>query len=231
MTAETVVIHEPRADLIEGAATMLAVAKAYRIDCPEMREAAGEDLQRVKRLARDLEAERKSLTKPLDDVKTRIMDLFRKPAQFLADAETALKRACLAYDGEQERKRLAAAAEAARLAEQERKRLAEVAAKELAAGNVETAQTIAATAELVAPLPVAEHAPIKVAGEQHREVWRAEVEDMVALAKAVVDGKAPPECLLPNMPVLHNQARAFKRALAIPGVRAVCERILAARAA
>lgn len=228
--SETVVVHSPPPELTEGAAMMFAVAQNYRIDCPELREAAGEDLKRVKTLARDLEERRKDITRPLDLAKARVMDLFRKPAQFLADAERLLKRECLRYDDEQDRKRREEEAAAARAADEERRRLEAEAKAAAAAGQVETAHAIEQAAQFVAPVPVA-HEPLKVAGESKRETWHAEVEDLLALAKAVAAGEVAPDNLLPNMPVLNAQAKALKRNLAIPGVKAVCERVLATRAA
>lgn len=231
--SETIVINAPPAALLESAATMLAVAAGYRIDCPELREAAGEDLARVKRLAKDLEAERRAITVPLDTAKARVMDHFRKPAKFLEDAERILKQGCLAYDDEQAQKRAAAEAEAAQVADEERKRLAAEAQRQSAAGNVETAHAIAAAAEMVAPVPVAVFAPTRVAGEAHRVTWRADREtvDVIALARAVADGVIAPDNLCPNWPVIDGQVRALKGAFKMPGVRAVSERVLAARAA
>lgn len=227
---ETIVVASPAPELLARAEDMLEVAKSYRIDCAEMREAAAYDLKRVKALAEDLDTQRREITRPLDLAKTRIMELFRKPTEYLELAERTIKRACLAFDGEQDRKRREAEAEAARRADEERKRLEAQAAEQRKAGNVETAHAIAQAATFVAPAPVAIEKP-KIAGEATREIWRAEVEDLVALAKAIADGRASSENILPNMPALNQQARALKGSLAIPGVKAVCERVLATRAA
>ena len=74
---------------------------------------------------------------------------------------------------------------------------------------------------------------MRVAGESHREVWSADREhvDVVALAIAIVDGKIAPDNICPNWPVIDGQVRALKGAFAMPGVRAICKRILATRAA
>lgn len=227
---ETVVVGSPSPGLLADAENMLALAQSYAIDCTEMREAAGEDLKRVKALAKEVEEQRKDITGPLDLAKKRVMDLFRRPTEFLERAESTIKRACLAWDGEQDRKRREAEAEAARKADEERKRLAAEAAKQAAAGNTETAHAITQAAQMVAPIPVAIERP-KIAGESTRDVWRAELTDLVALARAVGNGQASPECLLPNMPVLNGQARALKGSLQLPGVKAVCEKVLSSRAA
>lgn len=228
--SETITIGAPAPELLGRAEDALAIAKSYTIDCVEMRTAAAEDLQNVKRIAKEIDEQRKTITGPLDLAKKRVMDLFRRPAEFLEQAEATLKRACLTWDQEQDRIHRQAQAEAARAADAERKRLADEAAKQQAAGNTETAHAIAAAAQMVAPVPVVLERP-KIAGESTREVWRAEVTDLIELARAVGEGKASPECLLPNMPVLNGQARALKGSLQLPGVKAVPERVLASKAA
>lgn len=228
--SETIVIGSPSPALLSDAENLLDVAKSYVIDCTEMRVAAADDLKRVKALAKDLDEQRKEITVPLDLAKKRVMDLFRKPAEFLATAEATLKRACLTWDDEQEKKRREAEREAARKADEEKRRLEAEAKKAEAAGQIETAHAIKEAAAFVAPAPVAPEAP-KIAGEATREVWRAQCDDIVALARAVADGVVSPENIVPNIPVLNQQARALKGSLAIPGVKAVCERVLAARAA
>jgi len=227
---QTIVVGSPAPELLASAEDMLAVAQSYRIDCSEMRVAAAEDLKRVKALAKDLDAQRRSITKPLDEAKARVMDLFRRPVEFLERAESTIKRACLTWDAEEDFKRRAAEAEAARRADEERKRLQAEAKKAAAEGQTETAHAISQAAQFVAPAPVAQERP-KIAGEATRETWHAEVDDIVALARAVAEGQVSPENILPNMPVLNQQARALKGSLAIPGVRAVSERNLATRAA
>lgn len=227
---ETITVGSPSPELLGHAEDALALAQSYRVDCVEMREAAAEDLKRVKKLAKEVDEQRKEITGPLDLAKKRVMDLFRKPAEFLERAESTIKRACLAWDQEQDRLRRVAEAEAARKADEERKRLAAEAEKQQAAGNTETAHAISQAAQMVAPVPVSIERT-KIAGESTREVWRAEVTDIVELARAVAEGKVSAECLLPNMPVLNGQARALKATLNLPGVRAVSEQVLATRAA
>ena len=67
-------------------------------------------------------------------------------------------------------------------------------------------------------------APVVVAhvsapeGVSYTERWSANVVDMVALCRAVADGKAPAEYVLPNLPALNAIARTSKDKLAIPGV-------------
>lgn len=140
-------------------------------------------------------------------------------------------------------------AENARLRkEAEDTRLEEAAAAE-ARGDTETAERLIA-APVAAPtvtarpvfVPVAPAPPKPAAaGVSFRDSWTAEVVDLLVLVKAVA-GKCPtcrctaphpgqPVTLLaPNQAALNGLARSLKGALAIPGVRAVNERIAAQKA-
>lgn len=75
----------------------------------------------------------------------------------------------------------------------------------------------------VAPAP-------SVEGMYRRETWRAEVVDMKELAQAVASGKVPSDALMPNQPFLNAAARQMRSLLAYPGVAAVKEETLVARA-
>ena len=70
----------------------------------------------------------------------------------------------------------------------------------------------------------------KVEGVSFRDLWSAEVTDLLALARAVADGVVAPTLLIPNQPALNKMAVALKGELRIPGVVARCERISAVRA-
>lgn len=76
---------------------------------------------------------------------------------------------------------------------------------------------------LVAPLPEVPAAGgnlvPNVSGFSKRTNWSAQVTDFPALVKAVAEGKAPMECLLPNDTVLNSLARAAKSSLDLPGVK------------
>lgn len=117
-------------------------------------------------------------------------------------------------------------AEAAARAQEEARQQAQQA--EAAAAEANAA---AQTAEVIT-MPVAAPAPAKVAGVAGRVNYAAQVDDFMALVRAVAEGKAPAECLVANDKFLGAQARAFKKAGPLyPGVTAVAERSLSARAA
>lgn len=225
MTTETIQVGAIDAELVQQADGFLSLAQGYSIAGPEMREAASVDLKRIKALAKSIDEQEKSITRPINEGLKRVRDMFRAPKEWLEKAEAALKGECLRWDGEQERERARLAAEAARKADEERRQLAEAAAREAAAGNAETAQTIQQAAAMVAPAPV-EVAP-KIAGESHREVWSAEVLDIISMCRGVADGTIPPQAVEANMVFWNAQARSYKTAFAFPGMRAVCKKILA----
>ena len=172
------------------------------------------------------------------------------------EADKAYSRAMGAYEQEQarlrheaeerarrERERLEAeerarvVAEQARLRkEEEDRRLAEASVAE-ARGDTETAERIIAApieTPTVAPrpvfVPVAPVAPKPAAeGLSFRDNWTAEVTDLALLVKAIARGEAAITLVVANQPALNGMARSLRGALALPGVRAVNERIAAQR--
>jgi hypothetical protein len=95
-------------------------------------------------------------------------------------------------------------------------------------GNDEKAEDLEAAAASV-PVPIVPSETPVVSGISTREVWKAEVTDFEALVLFCATGKGPLALLLPNMRVLDAQARSLKNELNILGVRAVPEKIVAAR--
>lgn len=242
-------VESQSAELVQkedaAAAQMLDLAVNYRIDCPEMAEAAADDLGQIKAKIKALDEQRMSMTRPLDEAKRRIMDLFDRPRSVLAKAEAALKCSLLSWQ-ESERSRLAAERkaqeEALRKQQEEMRRqqeeAARVAAEAAAAGNTAAAveaeaqaQAIAATAEVMAHMaPAVTAAPAKIAGVSSRENWKAEVVDFMALVKAVAAGEASPELLQANTTEINKRAKALKQEFKVPGIRAYAEQVLSARA-
>lgn len=89
----------------------------------------------------------------------------------------------------------------------------------------------AVTANVVTAAPAVE-APAKVSGISGRMTFSAEVTDLMELVKAVAAGTAPIEAIQADTKFLGAQARAFKKAGQLyPGVMAVAERSISARAA
>lgn len=245
--------------LATKAQNALTTATDYVIDSPTMFELASEDLKQVKALQKEVEEKRTSITGPLNQAVKAVNDLFRSPKEYLDKAEATLKRAMVTWTSEQERlaaeararaeaearaerERLAAIereqAEAARKAQEEAQAAAAAGDQEAAAAAMAAAQAAqeqaavaAMTANVVTVAPAVE-APAKVTGISGRINYSAEVTDLLALVQAVAAGTAPIECLQADAKFLGAQARAFKKAGQLyPGVMAVAERSISARAA
>lgn len=144
----------------------------------------------------------------------------------LEETSKAVKRLMAFYDAEQARK-----------AKEEQDRLAAIARKEaeerqiqdaLAAaesGDIEESESILNEPVVAPPVFVPKDVPKIQGGPVYREIWSAEVVDVVALCRAIADGKASKELVTPNGPALNKMATALKSTLNIPGVRAVSRRV------
>jgi hypothetical protein len=206
---------------------LAAIGTEVHIATSEDYEDAAATLQRIKSRSKELDDLRRSLTRPLDEAKRRIMDLFERPMVMLTNAEVAIKRGVLTYQREQERVR---AEEEARLREQARKeqeRLLARSQRASAAGKDEMAEVLEEQASMV-PVPIVVSDTPRISGLSTRLTWHAEIVDWTALIRAVAEGHVPEVVLLPNLVVLNAQARALKTALDYPGVRAVSDSVVAA---
>ncbi len=147
----------------------------------------------------------------------------------LVEAEGIIKPRMAAYDDEQERKRREEEEklrhEAIRKAEEEQ--LADAVSAEQS-GMGDLAESIIDGPAYVPTVVVPQKPAAKVEGVSFRENWKAEVVDLKALLRAVVEGKVPANVIEPNMTVLNGLARSLKSQINYPGVRAVCEKIAAA---
>ena len=194
----------------------------------------------------DLWKEGRSLLKEIDDGYDDLIkaahklhkDAVAKKAKYYTPVEAAVKSAkaiMSAYDAEQDRIRRA---EEARLAEIARKQAEEqalldaIAAEEEAKANGATKEEAAQEAQAiieepvyVPPVELPKTTPKLQGGPVYREIWSAECVDIVMLCRAVAEGKASRECVLPNMPTLNKMATALKSTMNIPGVRAASRRV------
>ena len=152
-----------------------------------------------------------------------------KRAKFLnplVSAQKSIKQLMSAYDAEQERLRLEEERrlfEIARKQEEERRLMEAIAAEE--AGEIEEAETIIEEQEYAPPVVVQKSIPKMEGGPVYRTIWSAEVVSIKDLCRAVSEGKASPELVLPNMPALNKLAVALKNTLQVSGVKAVSRRV------
>lgn len=231
LNAGSIVIE---ADFAEGTLAMLAGISTVKVNVTDAYSYAyaAVELAKIKAVAKKIDADRKELTKPLDDEKSKVMDYVRPYTSALERAEAEFKRALLAYEQEQSRKRQLAEAEEAERLRKQQEALAKRAEKAEAGGHEEKAETLrdqAAAAVYVAPPPVA--APPKVSGLSSRKTYSVEVANLMELVKAVAEGRAPLKYLSADMKVLNTIAGAMKEDFSVPGVKLVVGASMSVRAA
>ena len=204
--------------LVERAGTVTVTDAASNTEAARL-------LSLVKGHAKELTEHRFSMTRPLDNAKAQIIELFRPVLQDLTDAEQHIKGAMLDFD-RAERQRIAAERAAA---EAERRRLEEEAMQALDEGRIEEAAAAAADSmAVVAPA----QAPVRARGTSVGELWRGEVTDLEALVKAIAAGAAPLSLVQADQSAINAFAKATKQeGEALPGVRFWRESSLSARAA
>ena len=144
----------------------------------------------------------------------------------IEDGRRILKGKMIAYQSEQERKQRE---EQARLEAEARKRAEDealaLAAQAEAEGDKETAEAIIAEPVQVAPVVAPKIAPQASRLSAGRSVWSAEVVSLMALVKAIADGKQPITLIEPNMTALNGMARSLKGSMVIPGCRAIEKKV------
>ncbi|HAZ61055.1 MAG TPA: hypothetical protein DCY89_05720 [Gammaproteobacteria bacterium] len=213
----------------QRATAALEQIAAMQIDSDLMYEVGGEELRAVKARMSDLDAQRKSITRPLDDAKKAVMDMFRRPLAMLEQAEQSLKGKLLAWSAEQERRRREEQAERERVARLERERLALEAKRLAAAGRAAAAEEVAQQAQQVVAATVPEAEAPRAAGIATVERWTFEVTDMAALVAYVAAHPGYLYLLEANQAELRKLVQTRKGGMALPGVRAYTTQHIAAR--
>lgn len=155
------------------------------------REAA-EMLKIVKGHINNVEEERKKLTRPLDEVKNHLMANAKVMAGPAVDLEKHLKELILAYE---EKRRV------------EEMKAAEARAKAIAKKSPQTAAEIIAHAEIAVVTP-------EVSGLSMRQIRKARIVDLKALAADVAAGRAPVSCIEANMKFLNAMSKGDPNASA-----------------
>ena len=189
-------------------------------------EAASAVLSEVKSRYKELDAQRKEITKPIDAAKKAVMDLFKTPLELLEKAESKIKGLMIGYTNEQERKAREEQARLQRLADAEaarqKKILDEKIARAEASGKTEKAEELQMQKETITPIVAPIIAPqIETPkGVSYREQWSAEIIDEKLI---------PREYLIVNLQALNKIAAATKGTISVPGVRFVSTKILASR--
>ncbi len=164
-----------------------------------------------------------SAKKALDSVKAEKEQYTSR----LSAAETAAKSKMTTYWTAKETKRLA---EEKRKRDEETKRREDerlAAAQVLQdAGKDAKAEALLNTAIRIGKVETEAKAAPEIEGVSYRENWSAFVVDALQLACAVAHGTAPPDAMIPNMPVLNAIARNKRTAgIILPGVVGCVDKI------
>jgi hypothetical protein len=208
--------------LSEKAASLVAEVNQYELQVQEIKientdqRANAVNLGiKLNRLTKDLETERLSQTRPIDEAKKKIMELYKPVEDACKTMVEQLKKAIGAYDAEERRRafeeqeRLRKEAEEA--ARKERERLAKLAEKQIDKGQEEKAEeTIQKIDQVQAFAPVVTPQIVHQKGESVRKVMKFEVVDFKAL---------PDEYKLSDDVKIRKVVNALKMDTNIPGVK------------
>lgn len=222
MTTAEVVIENEAQQLVDRAEIIAKDFDGYKIVNNSNYEFAGEHLKKIKALYQEVDEKRKSMTKPLDEAKKRIMDFFKVPLDKLTRVESNIKNAMLSFQREQEeirRKEEARVQELARKEEEKRKKaLEEKAKKAEEKGDAEKAEALRQQKEEVfVPTPVVESQVTKVAGISTKKVWRFRILDAAKIER---------QWLVPDEKAIQAFITATKGTRPIPGIEIYTEDIL-----
>jgi MFS superfamily sulfate permease-like transporter len=205
----------------DSAARMLEKCVGYRVVTQVEYVTASDTLKEIKTRGKQLDDLRRSMTKPLDDSKAKIMDFFRKPAEALAEAEKEVKSAMLRFQQEQERERLAEIRRQEEDRRLEQEILDELAQEAAQAGDVvAVAELVEQKQEaMVAPVVAPPSAP-KVDGVGMRKVWKWRLVDYLLV---------PREYLMLDDVMIGNVVRGSQGKLTIPGIEIYSKDVVISR--
>ena len=215
---EPINVQEAEQSRMESETTLVEAKKMEIVDTNGY-EWAGGYLRTIKQKMSDLDKLRKSITRPLDESKKRIMELFKTPITVFEEAGEIIEKSLITYRNKQEQIRLEQErklqVEANRKREEAERKAEEFRAK----GKEAKAEQWEEKAQTIVAPTLAPNVP-KLNGVSYRDVWSAEIEDFDAL---------PAEYKMANMPMLDKIIAATKGAIKIPGVIAKSEKITVTR--
>ncbi len=223
------VSHPSQAMLSRGPAAALELVNEFVVDSDETFDLAGEELLDIKAKHDKLDTQRKGITKPLDEAKKAVMDLYRGPIEALEEAERILKGKMLGYQREQQLKAEADRLEREKAAQAERDRLADEAKKLDEQGRSGEAEVKRTVADMVVAVPVQSTTRPATKGISTSTTIDYEVHDMLELVKHIA---AHPELIglvVADSVKLRNYVRGLGMACKLPGVRVFGKQTMSAR--
>ena len=200
----------------------LSEAAAFEVDSPKMAELAAEDLRRIKTFAKEIDDERKSITRKIDDVKASIINLFRPAVDYLAQAESTLKAALTKYLDAEEKKRRDEEAIKRKAADEAAAKLRAEAAILARQGEADSARALNQQAAMLPAMVQSDTPQTKLAGVSSTERWNFEITDST---------KIPREFLMVDETKIRKVVQALKAETNIEGVRVFATTQISARRA
>lgn len=220
-----------RKEVVTQAADGLLQAQLIEVNSHESAHKAREIRRMEKILDKVAEAHYKLMKKPWDEGKKKIMEQEESDREPMALAMELLDPKILAWEEEEDRRRLAFQEKLTRDAlERAKASRDEMIARFEAAGNQKAADDLRQEPLYVPPVVIPEPWDY-LPGEGRLESWGVEQEtiDLMELAKAVVEGKLPLGLIAPNVPALNKMATALKETFNIPGCKARKKRSITQR--
>ena len=226
----SVPLEAPDMSVIGRALNASRAADGLVVDSQPMYAIAATDLQTIKTISKQVEEARTALKKPILDAGRAVDAFFKAPLDWLATAETSIKRSMLAFKQDMDRKAAVEQAARDKVAREERERLEADARAAAADGKVEEAEAIRATADVISA-PVVSIGQTKASGISTTKRWKARVIDQAALLAHIA---AHPECIewvTINEGAINRYVTATSGRVPIPGCVLGQEEGISARAA
>ena len=198
----------------------LSEAIAFEVDSPKMAELAADDLRRIKTFSKEIDDERKSITRKLDDVKSSIINLFRPAVDYLTQAESTLKAALTKFLDVEEKKRREEEAIKRKAADEAAEKLRAEAAILASQGEADSARALNQQAAMLPAMVQSDTPQTKLAGVSSTERWTFEITDST---------KIPREFLMVDDTKIRKVVQALKGETNIVGVRVFATTQISAR--
>lgn len=212
--------------IVSDIAAFAGTMESIDVTDEETQGQIGDLVKMMNHRRRKLEDKRISLVKPLSTVVNDINAMFKPPRDRIDEIVGLAKKKMNNFAQAQQLIADEKRRQEREIAEQERREAEELAATLNAKAGIEAAPVVEQL-ELAAEKKVEEAAaPAKVAVSRGQESsvittkrWTAEVIDIVALARAVGEGRMPAYVLEPNMRALKDISRESKAPREVDGVR------------
>lgn len=185
--------------LLVPAQGWLTRASEFVVDSAEASALAQQMRATVNTEMKRLDAERREITKPMDDAKARVIALYDRPLAVLKNALEQYGAKVLTFNREQERIRVAHQKQLDDIAAKERARLQAQAAKASDKGQDDKAEALISTAAAVVA-PIARNDAPKIAGTTIRKSWKFRVKNAA---------KVNPQFLIPDEIKIGKTVRAM----------------------